>query len=338
MKIAHIHWSYKPIIGGVETHLEHLMQKSSATQKVFSGTNANSDYNIYVPSLDLSKKCNEELIQVKNFDVVNIHNGHLLKPALIKNAYPYLQKNNGQLILSVHNYSHYKESLDVLHLPFDKYIVFSKFMQNILKKEKINSEVLPLSFNIPNQENNEVNNDIPVIIQPTRFSNWKGSYDSLEAMNQLFQEKFPIKFIHAGAKNLLFDNVEINWNAYHSSIKNYITLDSFTEKGLLEQMKQSNIVIHPTKGTSIEGEPFGISCIQAMFLNKPLIVTNSGNLPDLVSEYKNKLVTEPNNPYQLKEAIKEFSKYTPDENTELLQELNEKHLKSAQLHEIVYAR
>lgn len=304
MKIAHIHWSYLPKIGGIETHINNITQNDKINQKIFCGTKTSKFKSTYIKGLDIKLKTIKGLGTIKGFDIVNIHNGHLIKSETTISNISLLKQNNKKIILSVHNINNKEKSIELLKDKVDCIIVFSKYMQEVLFKKGINSTILPLSFTIPkiNKKITKKNKTIK-ILQPTRFSKWKGSYKSIEAMNKLLGENKKFIFTHAGSKNLLFDKVNINWEEFDSNIKKKIKLKQFTEEELINEMVSSDIIIHPTQGKGDEGEPFGISCAQAIMLNKNIIATKSGNLPIMLKEYKNKILVNIGNFEEINKAI-----------------------------------
>jgi glycosyltransferase involved in cell wall biosynthesis len=71
-------------------------------------------------------------------------------------------------------------------------------------------------------------------------------------------------------------------------------------KELVDLINRSSIVVIPT--TSEEG--FGLTAIEAMYLGKPVIASNTSGLAEIVNKFG--ILIPPNNPYALAEAIHEI--------------------------------
>lgn len=297
MVITHLHWSGRPIIGGIERHLDSLIpalqdrghksillcgmgDESTGYQKVESGLKLSTDFDI-----DKFLQKNEEILG--NSSVFHFHNGHVISPEKTLEIYQRIDDKTPK-ILSIHNIAENPESREIVDLPFDKVITYSSFMRDSVRRVYgIDSVVMPCYVTLlESSYGGSREGSTPQVLQPTRFSKWKGSHLSVECITDLIEEGYDLTFVHGGSERLLFDE----WPKNSESLGKYLQSGqivfrdyNFDEIG--NAIQNSDLIIHPTVGSGVHGEPFSISCLESIVYGKQIIASRSGYLPSLLEGY-----------------------------------------------------
>lgn len=315
MEVTHIHWSGKPIIGGIERHLYALIPRLNnmgCASQLICGNGEDSANQIVETGLSKETELNIGDFYQRNSsildrsDIIHIHNGHVICPEKTELLFNFFKKRNKVLVLSVHNLDDCVRSLDVLRLPFNAFVTYSEFMRMTLRDSfEIDSSILPCYVNLNNQNVKEVQRGVPPvrILQPTRFSKWKGSHLSLEVISELLNEGRDLVFTHGGCKNLLFDQIKIPEDVKPWVENNRLVLREFLFDEIGRAIKFADIILHPTLGIKQYGEPFSLACLESMICGKPIIASESGFIPQLLSGYSRKQIIGVGNKNELYFAI-----------------------------------
>lgn len=123
----------------------------------------------------------------------------------------------------------------------------------------------------------------------------KGVFSFLQAMDRVIKKTESIKFIVAGSGPLASYVREMK-GKFNNRI--YTFLGYVTDEDLLHLYNASDIYVLPSH---VEGMP--LSVMEAMACGKPIIATNVGDVPVLVKNGVNGILTTPGNPNQLAESI-----------------------------------
>lgn len=318
MEVTHIHWSGKPVIGGIERHLDSLVKelnKKDCKSRLICGIGNQYKHQIIATGLRPNYLLDAEDLYQRNSriidrsDIIHFHNGHVISPEKTGILFELLKKKNKKLILSIHNIDDCKMSKEIIKLPFDSYITYSEFMKRTVS-EVFNVESINLPCYLNLCASNDFNGSYLVnsikILQPTRFSRWKGSYVSLEAVTELLNENQNIIFSHGGCKNLLFDKLRIPDEALKWVKKRKIFLREYSFDEITDAIKSADIILHPTLGIGRYGEPFSLACLEAMIYGKPIIASKSGFIPDLLKNYSRKQLVEVGNINEVYHALKRW--------------------------------
>ena len=126
-----------------------------------------------------------------------------------------------------------------------------------------------------------------IVLHPARIGLAKGADVSIKAI-RLVREKFPdVMLIMCGSKYIIdwgetqqkdiayFVNL-IKW----FKLENNVLIDAFK----LDEMPQLYAVAHVCVYPSSVGEPFGLTMLEAMASAKPMIVTDSGGMPEIIKD------------------------------------------------------
>ncbi|HAH21477.1 MAG: hypothetical protein A2Y00_03605 [Omnitrophica WOR_2 bacterium GWF2_43_52] len=134
-----------------------------------------------------------------------------------------------------------------------------------------------------------------------RIVEWKGHSVFVEAAAGVLQDFPDTLFLVIGddltpRKNFL---KEVKRRVKELGIEN-----SFVFTGWQEDTKPMvlglDIVVHP----SIKPEPFGLAVIEAMALERPVVASRLGALPEIIDDTVDGILFEPNNPQDLAQKIK----------------------------------
>ena len=127
----------------------------------------------------------------------------------------------------------------------------------------------------------------------------KGSFDLLEAAQEIKRRKIPLTFeligedLYPGDVNALKKQVEVT--GLGETVK---LLPFVAGADKLAAFSRANLLVYPSYH---EGMPMAV--IEAMACGLPIVATRVGGLPDLVSEGVNGLLVEAKNPAQLADAL-----------------------------------
>lgn len=126
-----------------------------------------------------------------------------------------------------------------------------------------------------------------IVFHPARIGLAKGCDISIKAM-RLVKEKYPnIMLVLAGSKNIIdWGETQQKDIAYlvrlikHFKLEKNCLIDSYTLEEMKDLYAVSDICVYP----STSGEPFGLTMLEAMATAKPMIITNSGGMPEVVND------------------------------------------------------
>lgn len=242
MNIAHMHWGFPPIIGGVETHLAILLpeflkkgHKVTLLTGSVQGEDAESDYKgikVYrTPLLDLNwlvkrglealdeeiTKTIEDFIEKSKPDIIHVHNMHYFSVKHAKILEELAYKRGLPLILTAHNVWD-----DILFLKLTREINWTHIVavSHYIKKEIMGvlddeSKITVIHHGTdtavfhPNVnpaktlEKYPVMRDRKIIFHPARMGMAKGCDVSIKAI-RLVKMRFPdVLLVLAGTKNII---------------------------------------------------------------------------------------------------------------------------------------
>ena len=126
-----------------------------------------------------------------------------------------------------------------------------------------------------------------VVFHPARMGLAKGCDVSIKAL-KVIKQKFPdVILVLAGTRNI------IDWTlsqekdiAYMVNLvkslrlKNNVLIDAFPLKDMPHLYAASSVCVYP----STSSEPFGLTMLEALSSGKPMIVTNTGGMPEIIKD------------------------------------------------------
>ena len=326
LNIAHLHWGFPPIIGGVETHLTILLpgivkmgHRVSLLTGVVEGAPVSYKYKgvdvVRTPIMDLNwlykrgvngledeiKKVFRRFLKGYEPDIIHVHNMHyfsLVHAQILEN---HAKKMKVPLILTAHNVWD-----DTLFLKILRGIDWAHIIavSHYIKKELIgvgydDKKITVIHHGIDAKKYNpmvkykSVYQKYPqlknrkVIFHPARMGLAKGCDVSVKAFS-IVKNKIPdALLILAGTKNIIdWGETQQKDIAYIVDLVKFfnlgddILIDMFKLGDMPKLYGASSVCIYP----STAGEPFGLTMLEAMASGKPMIVTNSGGMPEIIKD------------------------------------------------------
>ena len=332
LSIAHLHWGFPPIIGGVETHLTIILpQMAKKGYKVSLLTcsaekaKARESYcGVEVfryPIMDLNwlykrglQGLEEEVTHIfTSFidktkpHILHAHNMHYFSEIHASTLERVAKKKGIPLILTAHNVWDDVLFLELTHkIDWQHIIAVSHYIKREiigigvddrkitvvhhgLDETKFHPRIKPLRIlkKYPQLKNKKI------IFHPARIGLAKGCDISIKAVN-IVREKYPeVILVLAGSKNI------IDWGATqqkdiaymvnlikHFRLEKNILIDFYSLEEMRELYALSDICVYP----STVPEPFGLTMLEAQACGKPMVVTNSGGMPEIIKDGVNGFV------------------------------------------------
>lgn len=326
LNIAHLHWGFPPIIGGVETHLTILLPTlASKGHNVWLLTCSVEDYKsdyvqnrvhiIRSPLMDLNwlfkrgfegleeeiKRLFNNFIERSKAEIIHAHNMHYFSKLHAHTLQDIAKRKGIPIILTTHNVWD-----DILFLDLIRNINWSHIISvsHYIKKELIGSgcddrKITVIHHGIdthkyrPDINTKQILKDYPmlknkrILFHPARMGLAKGCDVSIKALN-IMKDQFPdVILVLAGTKNI------IDWGAVQQkdiaymvslikffNLRKRVLIDAFTLNQVRQIYALSQVCMYP----SSVGEPFGLTMLEAMASEKPMIVTMSGGMPEIIQD------------------------------------------------------
>ena len=325
LRIAHIHWAFPPIIGGVETHLVMLLPElvkrghsvslltgsidGAKARETFKGVNITR-----APIMDLNwlnkrglvgieeeiKRVVGEFLNRAKPDIIHAHNMNYFSKAHAKTIEEEAKKRKIPFVLTAHNAWD-----DMLFLNLTRNVNWSHIIavSFFIKKELMSigcdpAKITAIHHGIDTKRFKPTNKkeytkklltlkNKKVIFHPARMGLAKGCDISVKAM-RLIVKKFPNAIlVLAGTKNI------IDWGSTQQKDIAYIVdlikdlglddnvlIEMFTLDEMVSLYAIADVCLYP----STVGEPFGLTMLESIASGKPMIVTNSGGMPEIIQD------------------------------------------------------
>ena len=325
LKIAHVHWAFPPIIGGVETHLVMLLPElvgrghkvslltgsaeGSKAREAFKGVSITR-----APIMNLNWLTKRGLVGIENEvrrvirnflnrekpDLVHAHNMNYFSKAHVKTLEEEAKKRKIPLVLTAHNSWDDMLFLNLTrNVRWDHIIAVSFYIKKELmgigcdgrKITTIHHGIDTMRFR-PNRKKEykgrlTVLKNRKVIFHPARMGLGKGCDISVKAMRSVIN-KFPdAMLVLAGTKNIVdWKTTQQKDIAYIVDLINDLGLNDnvFIEMFTLDEMVRLYAIADVCLYPSTVGEPFGLTMLESLASGKPMIVTNSGGMPEIIQD------------------------------------------------------
>jgi len=247
------------------------------------------------------KRLFTKFIDRSRADVIHAHNMHYFSKLHAYTLQDVAKRKGIPIILTAHNVWD-----DILYLDLIRDINWAHIIavSHYIKKELIGSGCDDRKITVvhhgmdtkkyrPGIDTKGILKDYPmlknrrVLFHPARMGLAKGCDTSIKALD-IVKDQFPdVMLVLAGTKNI------IDWGATQEkdiaymvnlikffNLRKRVLIDAFT----LEQIRQiyalSEVCMYP----SSVGEPFGLTMLEAMASEKPMIVTMSGGMPEIIQD------------------------------------------------------
>ncbi|MEW6676223.1 MAG: glycosyltransferase family 4 protein [Nitrospirota bacterium] len=240
-------------------------------------------------------------IEELNPDVIHAHNMHYFSEVHAYTLERIARERGVPVVLTAHNTwddqlgLELTTKVDWAHIIVVSYFIKKEIMglgidplrvtviHHGIDEERFSTEVKPA--NILKKYPQLSQRDI--VFHPARIGLAKGCDTSIKALNLLRERHPDVILVMAGSKNI------IDWGltqqkdiAYlvnlikHFGLEKNILIDSFTIDEMREIYVLSKVCIYP----SSFNEPFGLTMLEAMATARPMIVTNSGGMPEIIRD------------------------------------------------------
>lgn len=225
---------------------------------------------------------------------------------------PFLFKNRGKLIMNVHDPKMHSGEFEIkryiitklLFIMVTKFVVFANDSSKVLKEQlSKNKKIFVLRFRPSSiyrkfSITNEVNVMASKISFVGRLSKYKGIDLFIEAINGIHKTHPDQEFVIAGKP---FNDFKINYDIIKNKNKVSVMEKFLSNEEITEIMLSSILVVCPY----IDATQSGVILI-AHGLNRPVLVTPVGGLPDYINEGKNGLVADDVSVESLTKSINDF--------------------------------
>lgn len=234
-------------------------------------------------------------------DIVHAHNMHYFSTVHAQILEDYTKRMHVPLILTAHNVWDDTLFLKILReIDWTHIIAVSHFIKKELigvgyddKKIAVIHHGIDEKMYSPKVEYKSIYKKYPqlknkkVIFHPARMGLAKGCDVSVKAF-KIVRDKFPdAMLILAGTKNIIdWGETQQKDIAYIVDLVKFfeleknVLIDMFKLEDMPKLYGASSICIYP----STKGEPFGLTMLEAMSSSKPMIVTNSGGMPEIIKD------------------------------------------------------
>lgn len=257
-------------------------------------------------------------------DVIHAHNLHYFSRYHIRVLEHYATQHNVPMVLTAHNTWKDKLFLDLTcKVAWDKIIAISHYIKRELVAVGIPSEkVVVVHHGVdskmfsPGKPSKALFKLHPklkkkkktkIIFNPARMGLAKGCDITIAAFN-LVKKKFPeAKLLMSGSGNIidwgLNQNKEIAFFISlikHLQLEDSVYINTFSiNKEMPDLYRLADVIVYPS---TVE-EPFGLAMLEAMSAAKPMIVSESGGMPEIIQSDINGYVVPKSNHEALAEKI-----------------------------------
>jgi len=258
-------------------------------------------------------------------DVIHAHNMHYFSRYHVRTLEHYAITHKIPLILTAHNVWKDKLFLDLTcKVAWDKIISISHYISRELMAvgipekqiETIHHGIDSKKFS-PGKVSEKTLKDHPllkgkkkIIFNPARMGLAKGCDITIEAF-RLVKDAFPDAFLlMSGSGNIidwgLSQNKDIAFFMSlikHLGLQDSVYINTFSiDKEMPDLYRLAKVIVYPS---SVE-EPFGLAMLEAMASAKPIIVTDSGGMPEIIENDVAGYVVPKSNHLALAEKIIEL--------------------------------
>lgn len=255
-------------------------------------------------------------------DIIHAHNMHYFSRYHTRVLEHYALEHKIPLVLTAHNTWKDKLFLDLTcKAAWDKIIAISHYIKRELVAVGVPEEKVAVvhhgvdrKFFSSKKPASSIFKDHPklkgrkqIIFNPARMGLAKGCDITIEAF-KLVKEKFPdALLLMSGSGNIidwgLTQNKDIAFFVSlikHLGLEESVYINTFSiDKEMPELYRLADVVVYPS---SVE-EPFGLAMLEAMASGKPIVVTDSGGMPEIIQNDINGYVVPKGNHEALAEKI-----------------------------------
>ena len=234
-------------------------------------------------------------------DIVHAHNMHYFSEMHAKALEALTKKKGCPLILTAHNVWDDLIFLELTHkIRWDHIIAVSHFIKKELMGAGVDDRKITVVHHGVDEEKFKPGRpskqlftkypqlkNRPVVFHPARMGLAKGCDISVKAINLVKRRHPEVILVLAGSKNIIdWGSTQQKDIAYIVDLIKYFKLrknmliDVYSLEDMAKLYAVSTVVVYP----SSVGEPFGLTMLESLASGKPIIVTNSGGMPEIVRD------------------------------------------------------
>ncbi len=254
-------------------------------------------------------------------DIIHAHNMHYFSRYHVRVLEQYALTRKIPLVLTAHNTWRDKLYLDLTcKIAWDKIIAISHYIKRDLSAVGVPDEkIAVVHHGIDNKifspgkpsaaflkKHKQLKRTGPIILNPARMGIAKGCDITIQAF-RLVKKKFPKAFlVMSGSGNIIDWGLTQNQDiAYfvtlikHLGLEDSIYINSYVLEEMPQLYRAADVILYPSSAE----EPFGLAMLEAMASAKPIIVSESGAMPEIIQNDVNGYVVPKNNHEALAEKI-----------------------------------
>lgn len=253
-------------------------------------------------------------------DLLHLHNWHYFSSVPLQAALDYAAQHGRPVVLTAHNTwddDTWRE-LCAFRGRFHAVIAVSRYIRDQLVRfgypadrvHVVHHGVDPVWLNARSQAQRAPLRDLgnrPVIFHPARMSLAKGSEIVVEAFAKLLDGGVDATLVLAGTERTVDWGREqqgeierISGRIRDLGLSSRVWIRPFAWDEMMAMYDRADVVVYPSRFP----EPFGIVVIEAMARAKPVVVTRSGGMPEIVEDGVTGLIVEPGRAGELATALK----------------------------------
>jgi glycosyltransferase involved in cell wall biosynthesis len=267
---------------------------------------------------------NDYLDKVKP-DVVHVHNMHYFSRYHIRVVEHWALTHKVPLVLTAHNTWNDKLFLDLMcKVSWDRVISISEYITREMKAVGVPAEkIVTIHHGVDAvkfspkavspktlKAHSQLKGKKRIVFNPARMGMAKGCDVTIEAF-RLVKDAFPDAFLlMSGSGNIIDWGMSQNKDIAffvtllkHLGLEDSVYINTFSiDHEMPDLYRLAKVIIYPS---AVE-EPFGLTMLEAMASAKPIIVTNSGGMPEIIHDDVNGYVVPKRNHEALAEKIIEL--------------------------------
>ena len=279
----------KDIYRGVGVYRTPLMDLNWLTKRGFSGLG------------DELKKVFSDFFHNSKPDIIHAHNMHYFSKLHAETLQECAHELGIPIVLTAHNVWDDNLFLELTRdIKWDHFIAVSHFIKRELIGAGIDDrKITTVHHGIdtrtyrPDIKTDKIYKKYPqlknkrVIFHPARMGLAKGCDVSIKALNIIKQRFSDTILVLAGTKNI------IDWGSTQQkdiaymlnlvkifNLKKHVLIDTFSLEEVAELYGVAQVCMYP----STSGEPFGLTMLESLASEKPMIVTDSGGMPEIIQD------------------------------------------------------
>lgn len=255
-------------------------------------------------------------------DIIHAHNMHYFSRYHTRILEHYALQHKIPLVLTAHNTWSDKLFLDLTcKVAWDKIIAISHYIKRELMAVGFPEEKMVVVHHGTDEkifspkkasasifkDHKKLKGKKRIVFNPARMGMAKGCDITIQAF-RLVKDRFPdAMLLMSGSGNIidwgLTQNKEIAFFVNlikHLDLKDSVYINTFSiDKEMPDLYRLADVILYPS---TVE-EPFGLAMLEAMASGKPIIVTESGGMPEIVNNGINGYVVPKRNHELLAERI-----------------------------------